>query len=194
MNIKRKQIGLTLIELMIALILGLFVSLAIMTIFFTNVKSTTETVRMIQLNQELRSAMSFISDEVKRAGYSADGDEDYMGAWDTSTANCVIYAYDQNADGSTYAAASDRFGFRLNNNEIQWGQSVTSCAGTGWQPLTDVNVANITTFTITSNPIAAGTLTINQIDISITGQIMLNAETVSRDINETIRVRNEDAT
>lgn len=195
-NNQNRQTGITLIELMIALILGLFVSAAIITIFITNVKSTTENVRTLKLNQELRAAMSFMSDEIKRAGYSASSDEDYMAAWDTTTANCVIYAYDQNADGSAYAAASDRYGFRLANNEISWGQSITSCVApaANWQPLTEEEVASITAFTITPNPITAGSLVINQIQVDITGQILLNSQTISRRISEIIRVRNEDDT
>jgi type II secretory pathway component PulJ len=192
MKIQKKQTGITLIELMIALILGLLVSGAIITIFVTNVKSTTENIKMIHLNQELRSAMGLISDEIKRAGYSASSDENYMAAWDPATANCVIYAYDQNADGSVYAAGTDRLGFSLSGGVVSWGQNVTSCTVGNWQPLTNTGVANITAFTITPNAIAAGSLNINQIVVSITGETTLNPGTATRTITETIRVRNED--
>jgi prepilin peptidase dependent protein B len=195
MNIQKQQSGITLIELMIAMILGIFVSGAIITIFITNVKSATENIKMVHLNQELRTVMGFVSDEIKRAGYSASSDENYMGAWDTSTANCVIYSYDQNADGSAYAAATDRLGFRLSGGVVSWGQNVTSCAAGTWQPLTDTGVANITAFFIPPNPpIPAGSLNINQIELTITGEITLNSNTVERKITETIRVRNEDDT
>lgn len=194
MNTQKQQSGITLIELMIAMILGILVSGAIITIFITNVKSATENIKMVHLNQELRTVMGFVSDEIKRTGYSASSDEDYMGAWDTSTANCVIYSYDQNADGSAYAAATDRLGFRLSGGVVSWGQNVTSCAAGTWQPLTDTGIANITAFTLTPNPIVAGSLNINQIELSITGETTLNPNTVERTITETIRVRNEDDT
>ncbi len=196
MKICKEQAGITLIELMIAMIIGLLVSGAIITIFITNIKSTTENIKMMHLNQELRTAMGLISDEIKRSGYSASSDEDYMAAWDTSTAGCVIYAYDQNGDGSAYAAGSDRLGFRLSGGVISWGQSVTSCTAGNWQPLTDTGTATITAFTIaTPSPlIVAGSLSIDQVTVTITGQISLNPGTASRTISETIRVRNEDDT
>jgi prepilin peptidase dependent protein B len=194
MNTQKQQSGITLIELMIAIVLGILVSGAVITIFITNVQSATENIKMVRLNQELRTVMGFVSDEIKRTGYSASSDEDYMAAWDTSTANCVIYSYDQNADGSAYAAATDRLGFRLSGGVVSWGQNVTSCAAGNWQPLTETGVANISAVAITPNPIVAGSLNINQIELTITGEITLNSNTVQRQITETIRVRNEDDT
>jgi type II secretory pathway component PulJ len=196
MNLSRTQSGITLIELMIAMILGLLVSGAIITIFITNVKSATENIKMIHLNQELRTVMGFMSDEIKRAGYSASSDEDYMGAWSTATAGCIIYSYDQNGDGSAYAAGTDRLGFKLDNGVIKWGSSVTSCTlpALNWQPLTDTGIANITLFTITAPAIVAGTLNIRQVTVTITGEIALKPGTATRTITETIRVRNEDDT
>jgi len=196
MTLSRKQSGITLIELMVAMILGLLVSGAIITIFITNVKSATENIKMIHLNQELRAVIGFMSDEIKRAGYSASSDEGYMGAWSTATAGCIIYAYDQNGDGSAYAAGTDRLGFKLDNGIIKWGKSVTSCTlpAANWQPLTDTGIANITVFTITAPLIVAGTLNIRQITVTITGETTLKPGTATRTITETIRVRNEDDT
>lgn len=194
MTFSRKQSGITLIELMIAMILSLLVAGAIITIFITNIKSATENIKMVHLNQELRTVMGFMSDEIKRAGYSASGDENYMGAWNTSTAGCIIYSYDQNADGSAFAAGTDRLGFKLANGIISWGQNVTSCTVGDWQPLTDTGTANITVFTITAPSIVAGTLSIRQVTVIITGDASLNPGSATRTITEMIRVRNEDNT
>lgn len=197
----QKQAGITLIELMIALVLGLLVSGTVITIFISNVKSTTENIKMVHLNQELRSVMNFISDEIKRTGYSADETNSaFMAEYDWYTAtNCLRYAYDDDGDGTL--DATERFGFRLGTGaaagEIQWtntGTSAADCSGTGWQPLTETGVANITIFSITPNPVAAGSLTVNQIVVSITGETTLNPDTATRTITETIRVRNEDDT
>ena len=65
MHLINKQTGITLIELIIAMILGIFVSGAIITIFITNVKAATENIKMIHLNQDLRTVMGFVSDEIK---------------------------------------------------------------------------------------------------------------------------------
>lgn len=191
-----KQIGITLIEMMIAMVLGLLVTGIIVTIFISNVKSSSENIKMIHLNQELRTVMNFMADDLKRAGYSADPDSSaFMDELDTATANCILYAYD--VDGNGILGANERFGFKFNANAINWAQNRTAktCTSGTWTALTDANTTAITAFTITSFPIptTSTTIDIHHIDISITGQISLNPGTASRTINETIRVRNEDA-
>jgi len=191
------QRGITLIEMMIAMLLGLIVTGTIITIFISNVRSTTENVRMIQLNQELRAAMSFITDEMKRAGYSSDSDPSYMNtlaAFDDDgdgVNDCFIYAYDTDSSGGAVTAA-ETFGFRLNNNELFWGNNATNACGFG-DALTDSVTANITEFTLTFNSVSAGAVNVNQLDVTITGEINLNPNTATRTLTETIRIRNDEA-
>jgi len=196
MKIIQIQRGVTLIEMMIAMVLGLFVTGAIITVFVSNVISTTDNVRMIQLNQELRASLAFISDEMKRAGYSSDSDSTYM---DTLAAfdddgdglnDCFIYAYDSNSSGGAVTAA-ETFGFRLENNELFWGNNATNACNFG-DELTDSAIASITAFTLTFNAVTAGAVNVNQLDVTITGQVNLNSLTAVRTLTETIRIRNDD--
>ncbi|MDH5357843.1 MAG: prepilin-type N-terminal cleavage/methylation domain-containing protein [Gammaproteobacteria bacterium] len=190
-----KQTGITLIEMMIAMVLGLIVTGSIIAIFVSNVKSTSENVKMLHLNQELRVVMGFISNEIKRAGYSGDPTNTaFMTDFNYDAGNnCIRYSYD--ADGDGIQDANERFGFRLTANTIQWSSDVTSgtCTNGIWQSLTDTSTASITAFTIVSSDIASGTVTIKQLDVTLIGEIALNPGTASRTITETIRVRNEDA-
>ncbi len=192
---KKRQQGITLIEMMIAMIIGLIISAGVISIFVSNVKSSNENIRMVRLNQELRGVMTFISDEIKRAGYSADTtNSDFIDEFNYDVANdCLRYSYDEDGDG--IRDNDERFGFELNANALRWANNVTTtdCSDGAWQNITETNIANITAFTITESNIAAGTVTINQIDVTLTGQIALNPGTASRTITETVRVRNEDA-
>jgi len=195
---ENKQQGLTLIEMMIAMIIGIILSGAIITIFISNLKSATDTIRMTRLNQELRGVMTLISDEIKRAGYSSDStvtafNDDFN--YDVGS-TCLRYSYDE--DGNGTQEADERFGFQLNNSAIRWTNRVTSntCAGTGWQSITDTAIATITAFTVdlpASGAIAAGTININQIEVELTGQVDLTPNDAERTITEIVRVRNEDA-
>lgn len=188
----KKQSGLTLIEMMIAMLLGLLVTGSIITIFISNVKSSSENIKMIHLNQELRTVMGFMSDEIKRSGYSADATvTTFIDDFNTATANCVLYSYDVNGNG--VQTTNEKFGFRLNGNTIQWGSNVACGSNINWQGLTEPNMADITVFSIVPSDIPAGTVIIKQIVITITGVTTLNPGTASRTITETIRVRNEDA-
>jgi type IV pilus assembly protein PilW len=185
-----KQQGVTLIELMIALILALIITGAILTIFISNVKSSSENVQMMQLNQELRAAMNFMSDELKRHGYDADADGSLMDTLSVSGGNdCVVYAYE---DASAGVATLTK-GFRLNAGALEWSDQNSTCAGGGnWQDLTSGNIT-VTNFTVDdSNDASAGTVSVRRLDISITGQRNLNPGTAIRTIAESIRVRNED--
>lgn len=148
----KKQTGLTLIEMMIALVLGLFVTAIIITVFSTNVRSSTESIKMIRLNQELRGVMTMMVDELKRTGYSADpSNSDFMDDFNVS-ATCIRYSYDENGD--TIRDANERFGFKLENNTVKWTTSggdpntppTAPDCGTGtWTDITDPNLAFITT-------------------------------------------------
>ncbi|MBE0440270.1 MAG: prepilin-type N-terminal cleavage/methylation domain-containing protein [Gammaproteobacteria bacterium] len=192
----KKQAGITLIEMMIALILGLLVSSAIIAIFISNIKSSSENIRMIQLNQELRTVMNFMSDELKRAGYSADPqNSDFIKDYKTPTPDCILYSYDVDLNG--WQTSDERFGFKLDGAVIKWINNrgdMTNCDAGTWQPLTDIDTANITAFTLipTAVETASSTLFVQNLEIELTGEISLNPGTASRTIVETIRVRNED--
>jgi len=157
---KYKQAGLTLIEMMIAMVLGLFVIAVIITVFSTNVRSSTESIKMIRLNQELRGVMTMMVDELKRHGYSSSfpTTSTFMNDLNIDS-TCIRYSYDEiNRDpsGSEVDGAQDtdeRFGFKLENNIVMWTRSggdvgatkgIPDCDNGAWEPLTIVNIASIT--------------------------------------------------
>ncbi|MBQ0841247.1 MAG: prepilin-type N-terminal cleavage/methylation domain-containing protein [Gammaproteobacteria bacterium] len=212
----KKQAGLTLIEMMIALVLGLFVVGVIITVFSTNVRSSTESIKMIRLNQELRGVMTFMSDELKRSGYSSDPNVgDFMQDFNVS-ATCIRYSYDENGDD--IRDANERFGFKLESNTVKWTTSggdpntppTAPDCGTGtWTDITDPNLASIATlnFDLTGSVntngdtgLAALTATtgvsVYDVTITLTGTTDLphssDANDPSRTVTETIRIRNED--
>lgn len=190
--------GLTLIELLIAMVLGILVSGAIITVFVTNVKSSSESIRMIHLNQELRFVMGFISDELKRAGYSGSAtNSDFSNSlsWDATTA-CLKYAYDVDGDG-VLQIASESFAFQYDASEeiVRWGSGVTTdtCSNGNWQPLTSPNNAKLISFEVDANDsvLVTPTLRLDVYEISFTGTTDLVPGTATRTIRETIRVRND---
>lgn len=65
----KKQQGLTLIEIMIALALGLFIIAATLSVYVNTVKSSSNTIKSARLNHDLGMAMSLMSNDIKRAGF-----------------------------------------------------------------------------------------------------------------------------
>jgi len=66
---QRLQLGLTLIELMISIVLSLFVLGGVLYITSSTMQSNTQNLRSTHLNQELRAAMQMITRDIRRAGY-----------------------------------------------------------------------------------------------------------------------------
>lgn len=65
----KKQAGFTLIEIMIALVLGLIVLSATIGIYVSTVKGSTDTINSARLNHDLDSVMSLMVNDIRRAGY-----------------------------------------------------------------------------------------------------------------------------
>jgi len=212
----QKQAGLTLIEMMIAMVLGLFVIAVIITVFSTNVRSSTESIKMIRLNQELRGVMTMMVDELKRAGYSKEPTVSAFMDELNFTSTCARYSYDEDdsaALGDTTTDADERFGFRLNSNTIEWAKSATGagCTGGTWTSISDPNLASITTLnfdisgSINTDGVSSGstafttttdgTVSVYDVTITLTGSTDLPHSSAANDprrtLIETIRIRNE---
>lgn len=106
--IRRRSGGFSLIELMVALVVGLIVSGAVLAFTVSSVRANSEYVQAVRLTQELRAVGQFVDSELRRAGYdeaalsyvantTATEFSDFSPILVDSTAgaNCVIYAYDR---------------------------------------------------------------------------------------------------
>ncbi len=113
----RRQRGVTLIELMVGMLVGLLILMAVSTIYISTIRSSADTLAAARLNQELRAAMSIIAGDLRRAGYwnqfeEADNPFD-NGVADVEISGdgqCVVYAYDLSNDGEI--GANERFAMR----------------------------------------------------------------------------------
>jgi prepilin-type N-terminal cleavage/methylation domain-containing protein len=115
----RKSSGFSMIELMIAMAIGLVVIGSVLAFTLSSITTNTEYVQATRLSQELRNTMDFVSRELRRAGYDQnvggytakfsttsafvpspfariyiDPDNDANGDG-TVGDGCVIYAYDR---------------------------------------------------------------------------------------------------
>ncbi|MCG2633353.1 MAG: prepilin-type N-terminal cleavage/methylation domain-containing protein [Gammaproteobacteria bacterium] len=69
---RQRQAGFTLIELMIAILVGTFLIGGVIAVFMGTYRSNVEDLRITHLNQELRGTMALITRDLKRAGYDSD--------------------------------------------------------------------------------------------------------------------------
>lgn len=181
------QRGFSLVEMLIAVAVGLVVLAGITQIFATTVGSASDTRKMARVNADLRAAMDLMMRDIQRAGY-------YRCTFDAApagcpnpplpstqnpftqgvndlrvnnnvagnvTGNCITFTYDRDSDGAVHDR--DKAAFYLSNGAILMRNGGTgdsnSCSPSSAEGITDSNRVTITglQFTVGSLPVV-GTL------------------------------------
>ena len=148
---RRSQRGLSIIELMVGVGIGLFIVGGAVAMFVSLLGDNRRLLLEARVNQEMRATADLIARDLRRAGYWQNA---MMGVGDTPVANpyasatwagtSVQYAYDR--DGNSTVTGGEQAGFQLNGNVI---------ATNAGQQLTDPNTIQVTTFTLPANAAAA---------------------------------------
>lgn len=174
MHLRSRSTGFTLVELMVALTLGMIVIGAVLGVFFNAYQSNTENLKVTRMNEEMRTAMSIMTHDIRRAGawQSATQTVNFgtpnsyatnlnwsIGRFDgTEPLNsCVLFAYD--SDGANNAVDfGDRFGYRLVDGALERRKPTTLVPAPGctlagnanWDPITDERGFAVTNLTFTT--------------------------------------------
>jgi len=166
LNMKHLQKGVTLIELMISIVLGLLLLGAATAMTVKRMVMNGDTLNSVKLNQDLDSVVQVMVNDMRRAGYAANitaGGADVVFAdledLNIVSASCVLYAY--NLNGDNVLDANEKYGFRLTGSEIEMRTGCTatgttcstSCNAGTWAPLTDdtrVTISSLTFDTLNS--------------------------------------------
>lgn len=154
---RRAMRGLSIIELMIGVAIGLFVVAGGAKLLADGLIGNRRTVVEARIAQDLRAAADIIARDLRRAGY-----------WDNSTsgvtgtpalnvyapvspgpsavpAHAVTYSYDK--DGSNTLDSAENLGFQLvTANGV--GRLQMQLGANNWQDLTDPRTVNVTTFDV----------------------------------------------
>jgi prepilin-type N-terminal cleavage/methylation domain-containing protein len=94
--------GFSLIEMMVAIVAALIVSLSAVAFMLASIKSNTDYTQSTRLTQDLRFAMGFVSAELRRAGYDENALFYAMqGTTGTATSDFapMLFNRDKNGDG-----------------------------------------------------------------------------------------------
>lgn len=131
--------GFTLIELMVAMVLGLIVIGAVLALVLSMIRSNNQTIQATRLTQELRATAAVITSELQRAG-SAENPFDLtastaLAAVNTTTDGCLVYNYSDIAGNTVNRAIS------LSGGAVYMG--TTACGASGATKLSSdgVNVS-----------------------------------------------------
>lgn len=208
----RRQRGLSVVELMVAVTVGLIVLAGVTGMLVNSLQAANETMRAARLNQELRAVMDLIVRDLRRAGYRGDY-ASYFGllAAGQTFSNTVAvsaggsqlqFSYDLDADGAFSVA--ETFGYRRS------GTSVQTLRNGNWITLTDPGTTRVTALSFCFAPsedadcldappaasqvtITGGTIKVivKDVRITLTGQAAGDTS-IERTLRETVRVRNDE--
>lgn len=204
---KTRQAGLTLVELMITITLGMVLMTGVMSVFSSVARYNTDTFKHARIRQELQAVLDLIATEVRKTGSAPYGVT--VGSY-LSPGDCVLFSYDLNASGAL--DVNDRFGFRYagaSAGTAQYGEGVTACSTGTWTDLNDANAVTVTDLDIAltsdcvnitdipntdcnTTPASVGDKTVRVLrtQITLAGQLRGDA-TVKRVITTTVQLRNE---
>jgi len=185
--------GFTLVELMVAIALGLIVMAAVLTLVLSIIRSNNQTVQSTRLNQELRATAAVIASDLKRAR----GVQDPLAAAkqgniyadiyldgvknppDGTTGQCISY-------GSANASGGGFHVVRLDNGKVSLGQAGTAAAATCGLAGERLNSAQVgisnLRFTISGR----------QVTITLTGSLLQGdpqLTSINRTLSQTVFIR-----
>ncbi len=175
------QRGVTIIELMISIALGLLLLAAATAMTTKSMVMNGDTLKSVKLNQDLDSVIQVMVNDIRRAGYSG-GVFDYADNEDLNIVNssCVLYGYDLDQNGSL--DNYEKFGFRLTGSEIEMRTTcnagatcATDCTTGTWAPLTDdarITVTGLAFDSLNRSALTSQTMTmlLHSVTIIISGK------------------------
>ena len=208
----RAQRGMSLVELMVGITVGLFVVAAAATLMSTQLVDNRRLLAETQLQQDLRATVDIITRQLRRAGAQELGiaqtgiaQIDGTGGAKNIYAPMTLPPAGSEVQFRFYRSADDSgpYGFKLDRSVIK------TLVGGDWQELTDVNSVNVTDFQITLKPppasdmllpcpkLCAGGLTgcwpklvVRNFVVTISAQSRIDTK-VQRSITSEVRVRND---
>ena len=167
-----RQLGFSLLELLISLTLGFVISTAAISLFINTANSDFHQLKTMRLNQELRGIMLLMVREIRRAGYLDPAGLSLLissGEWNpfiydannnkllfslekidnNPSYNCILFTSDQNANGrldtDEYFGYQRRYDTRSKNYTVKIGaKTAISCNSGNWESISDENTVNIT--------------------------------------------------
>ena len=194
------QKGFSLVELLIALLLGSVLLAMVIGLYVTGVSTGAKSLKYSRLRTDLQSIISIMETDIRRAGY---GGPDFMvgsGASKTvdrsADMHCIVYYYDHDSTGSISSANKMGVRFIPAENEIQFGTGVgplaTDCYSSGngtWTALSDKQFIKITALDFTESIASSASATMRSVQIDITGELVSDSQ-YTHSIKTKVQVRN----
>ncbi|HIF5671819.1 TPA: PilW family protein [Vibrio parahaemolyticus] len=188
-----RQHGNTLIEFMIAALLGIIAVGIIGTVFLSNQKVAAQRSKEIMLLQQMSSVMQQVKEDIKRAGFDGVDNKSMMLSGSSNVLylqpNKIGYVY-----RNTVSTVSNTI-YQLNNNMLEYCQndsisplSIVS-ASSGCFDLFDPNQIKVTQFDVNRIPLSGSSTNSTFISISMVAELK-NEPAISHAFSLQVQQRN----
>jgi len=210
------QRGLSLIELMVGLAIGLFIVSVAITLLSSHLHEQRALMLDSRLVQDLRATADLIARDLRRAGYWGDA---AAGVWrsgasgvaanpyaaiapSAAASDAVSFRFSRDSNENQLVDLNEQFGFRLRKGVIEM------LIGGGWQAVTDSTTLVVSEFTVepvvqetllqrlclTPCPLASGSCPpkqqVRSLALTVSGH-PANDPSVVRSVRAAVRLRND---
>ena len=207
LSIYPRQAGISLVELMISMTLGLASLTAMASLVGHGIALNSQLLAKSRLDEEINAILAIVGHDVQRAGYHAstanmvDNPLTFNSAFyaqpiglseypSETVDSCITFAYDRNRNGLLdTVGTNEKYGYRLKNKAIEIRQGGLSCLASGWQDLSDPNVVLITDLSFSKEALSNQQLSHVRIHIYLTAYLVRHPE-LSRSVRTSFRVKN----
>ncbi|HAS6348788.1 TPA: pilus assembly protein PilW [Vibrio vulnificus] len=188
-----KQVGSSLVEFMIAALLGSMALTIVGSVFISNQKSAAQRSQEIMLLQQMSIVMQQMKEDIQRAGFDGIATNSMM----LSGSTRVLYQQ-SNAIGYVYRQTSSQAGstlYRLNDDMLEYCQHDSSLpitvvsAATGCADLFDPKLIKVTRFNIDRSLLTGASVESAFVTISLDAQLNKNSS-VSHALSLKVQQRN----
>lgn len=201
----RSQAGFSMVELMIAITLGVSLLAGIASLFQTSMKSNGDLGAMKRLENNLHATLELIARDLRRSGAMGDPLRQLMGAAnpfgrDAPSAlageaanSCMSFRYDLNGNGLLDTTPDERFGYRLRQGVVQTrggGEPCSADEPSAWDDVTTASVVEVTNLQFEVVSSTARGITQQAVRVLIAGRLLSDPE-VTRALERKLRVRND---
>ena len=209
--------GLSVVEVLIGVAIGLIIIAGVLRLFVTNMVNSRQMLVEARVMQDMRAAADLIARDLRRASYwgSAIDGTTILGAgaspvrnpYRTITPNDlggqnILYTFSRDATENNVIDNNEQFGFQLNNGAVEM-----RTASGQWQVVTDPGVMTVNALTVTPSVVNVNVssscvvtcttncpvVTLRHYNLVLRATAVANANVV-RQINMRVRARNDELT
>lgn len=191
--------GFSLVELLVALLLGALLLTMVIGLYVSSVTSGAKKLKSSRLRSDLQSIVAIIETDIRRAGYGDSAGAYLVGSSATKTIDinnsndCIVYYYNHN--NSVVVERSNKMAFSLKNGAIKFKTGVGQVANdacavtTGWLDVSDVSFIKITALSFTEIAASNAGATLRSVKISLAGELVSDSD-YKHAITTRVQVRN----